>query len=273
MFCWLGVRQLLNLGARPDLPCNDGRTPLHMAASTGNIEIVRMLLLAYADIDAVDDNHRTPLHLAVTWRAHSVVVELLRHNANPGIIDLDLLSPICYPARSGDLDLLRFMIRNRVDVNVGSRYEYPTALHAAVMSGTWGIVQYLLENGADPMARDAEGRTPLLLAAAFKHHHLVATLLSVDPPYGEMLNERDSQGKTILIYSALYGWMDIVERLIQMKVDVNRTDPKGFTALYYADAVRQSQIVARLTKEGGLARWLTTPRRYGNTRLHRSCRW
>ena len=53
-----------------------GRTPLHDAASTGSIEIVR-LLLTRADIQVVDmENWATALHLSA-WFGHASIVDLL----------------------------------------------------------------------------------------------------------------------------------------------------------------------------------------------------
>ena len=40
------------------------RTPLHLAVPTGNEIIVRHLLLAGADVNAVDKNRQAPLHVA-----------------------------------------------------------------------------------------------------------------------------------------------------------------------------------------------------------------
>lgn len=269
-----GVRALLNLGARVDAHCTeDGRTPLHLAASSGNVEITRMLLTAQANMNALDGLNRTPLHAAVTWKAQDVITELLNHGADPQLVDIDLMSPMSYAARMADLDLLHFMIKSGMDVNDGVKYRFMPPLHVAVHEGKWKVVRFLLEYGADPCAKDVDGTMPLLLAAQLGHRSLVESLLNALEPDQEVLNERDNTGNTVLHYAALNGWLEIVEQLIQLGADVNRTDPKGFTALYYADRERHTKIVARLTREGGLARWLVTPKLYRCPRIKRHCRW
>ncbi|KAF9270802.1 ankyrin [Marasmius fiardii PR-910] len=43
----------------------DGRTPLHWAASSGSLEIVRILLEHRAEVDKIDGSGWTALHIAV----------------------------------------------------------------------------------------------------------------------------------------------------------------------------------------------------------------
>lgn len=57
----------------------------------------------------------------------------------------------------------------------------------------------LLENGADPNARDAEGRTALIAAAYMGHSEIVSVLLE----YGADINHQDSDGRTALSVAAL----------------------------------------------------------------------
>lgn len=60
-----------------------GMTPLHAAASNGNIESVEVLLRLGANIEARDDNGNTPLHSAAHFsHSHAVVEVLLRAGAD-----------------------------------------------------------------------------------------------------------------------------------------------------------------------------------------------
>ena len=67
------VAALLAKGAEPNRP---GWTALHYAATSGNIEIVRMLLEKSAYIDAESPNRTTPLMMAA-GAGHTAVVKLL----------------------------------------------------------------------------------------------------------------------------------------------------------------------------------------------------
>ena len=42
----------------------NGNTPLHLAVSMDNEDIVRLLIAQEVDINAINNNNETPLHLA-----------------------------------------------------------------------------------------------------------------------------------------------------------------------------------------------------------------
>jgi hypothetical protein len=65
------IAQGANINAKPD-----GRTPLHVAAWSGNVPVAELLIAKGADIDAKANNGWTPLHGAC-FRGRKVVVELL----------------------------------------------------------------------------------------------------------------------------------------------------------------------------------------------------
>jgi hypothetical protein len=66
-----------------------GRTTLHLAASSGHLEVVRFLVEKGAKVDAMDSEMRTALHLAAQ-NGHSQVVSLLKEkHANLEAEDTD----------------------------------------------------------------------------------------------------------------------------------------------------------------------------------------
>jgi len=50
---------------RGDVSKYKGKTPVHTAVTMGNLEAVRLLVLAGANVNAKDRHKKTPLHLAV----------------------------------------------------------------------------------------------------------------------------------------------------------------------------------------------------------------
>ena len=72
------VRILISEGADVNAKDNDGDTPLHFAAETGDKGIVELLIAKGADINAQDEFGITPLHEAAQYEyGHKDVVELL----------------------------------------------------------------------------------------------------------------------------------------------------------------------------------------------------
>jgi cytohesin len=70
------VKQLLAAGANVNAKNKWGGTPLHWAARGGHKEIVELLIAKGANVNAKNDEDGTPLHLAAD-RGHTEVVELL----------------------------------------------------------------------------------------------------------------------------------------------------------------------------------------------------
>jgi ankyrin repeat protein len=83
------VELLLKHKADPNLPDDDGTTPLHEAARLGDIETAIRLLEFNAKIDAQDKNGRTPLHKAAISGHGDTVDFLLDAGADPTVQDKD----------------------------------------------------------------------------------------------------------------------------------------------------------------------------------------
>jgi hypothetical protein len=89
--------------------------------------------------------------------------------------------------------------------------------------------------------RDDEGRT-LLMGAAYHNDKAVIEYLLEN---GRDVNAKDSDGSTALMYAGLGGHKEIVELLTDRGVDVNVKDEDGKTALMLA-AYNAHKEIARL---------------------------
>jgi ankyrin repeat protein len=79
------VSQLLGEGISPNAGDRMGFTPLHFAAEEGSLTAAEILLAAGAEVDALNRYGNTPLFIAVIRsRGHGELIQLLRrHGANP----------------------------------------------------------------------------------------------------------------------------------------------------------------------------------------------
>lgn len=71
------ISELLKAGADPLLPCALGARAIHLAAATGAMRAVKVLVQAGVDIGITDHSRRKPLHYAaVRWLVRQFVVNL-----------------------------------------------------------------------------------------------------------------------------------------------------------------------------------------------------
>lgn len=109
-------------------------TPLHAAASTCNVEAVKVLLAAGADVHARGPRGMTPLN---TW-----------------------MSPERLAGRQRVAETMSLLLAAGADPNTQND-EGETPLHRAGSSGPLETIRVLMLNGADPMIRDKLGRTAI----------------------------------------------------------------------------------------------------------------
>jgi ankyrin repeat protein len=70
---------LLRSGAQPNVTQTDGQTALHIAARSGNSEMVKLLLAEGADPRLKSNNGETPLHVAAKNCSYKVAELILEH--------------------------------------------------------------------------------------------------------------------------------------------------------------------------------------------------
>ena len=141
-------------------------------------------------------------------------------------------------------DLIKELVQKRgvspnATLSAPDQFAKVTALHFAHGPS---IVKLLLELGANPNARDAQGLTPLHMERGVSPSKIKALLAAGANP-----NARDAEGRTPLFYHP--GNPDCVKLLLRAGADPYAKDKKGDTPL--------RSILKRLAKIGGRS----TPRK------------
>jgi ankyrin repeat protein len=170
-------------------------TPLVFAARANDVESVKVLLAAGADINQTTGYGWSPLLVATQNRYYKLGAYLLDHGADPNLANKGGWVPLYlatdnrniesgdYPVRKGDMDHLEFIkllldkganVNARVKDSTETRTVFTnqwldengaTAFLRASQSGDIVLMKLLLTRGADPKIATALGVTALHVAA------------------------------------------------------------------------------------------------------------
>jgi ankyrin repeat protein len=215
------------------------------AVESGNIDAVKLLIYAGADLNAISGPSRVS---GPSWKKRCALTsallypEILEFLIDSGA-DIDITlhqkrTPLHYAAESmGRYQGLCTLLKNKADVNALDLYK-KTPLHDGIYSNK--IALALLEYGADVHAVDHEGWKPLHRAYERRDLELLKVLVS----RGEPLNEFTPNGGNALHHACAYipspCAFELIKYLIeeqQMNVNLNghsNAGEGGLTPLMYA---------------------------------------
>jgi ankyrin repeat protein len=201
-----------------------GTTPLMYSAVVGSGDSMRMLLAAGADVNAKNAFDATALMWSTT-----------------------------------DFAKVRMLVEKDADVNARSKAGRTPLLIAASSAGSYPIVKYLLEKGADPSVADPKHATPFLAAVAADDTETAKLLAAKRAPVA-----KGPEGAMALMSAAANGNVELVRMMLAMGVDVNAVSPPeteakvkngpialgNFTALILAAAAGGPETVKVLLDAG-----------------------
>lgn len=111
------------------------------------------------DIDIEDANNETPLFKAAENGHLEVVKFLVSKKADVNHVGI-VRTPLHCAADIGNLEILKFLLEKGADPNKAGSVNKETPLHIAASNGHKEIVQLLLEKGANKKLTDIEDKTP-----------------------------------------------------------------------------------------------------------------
>ena len=127
-------------------------------ARAGDVDGVRVEILAGSNVNERGNQNTTALHAAADWGRPHVVRVLLEMGAQPDRRDATRATPLSLAARRGHAEIVDILLQGGADPNrVAQDNEVP--LISAARLGFAEIVDALLSAGADPEETDSTGRT------------------------------------------------------------------------------------------------------------------
>jgi len=233
----------------------DDLTAIIPAASSGNIDIVKLLVKKGADVNARDKDGITALMEASIMGHVDVVKELLEESALVDSQANSRVTALWLASGEGKADVLKHLLEAGADAT-NTRVDGITALMTASVGGHTDAVGLLLEHGADPRAVDKDGLTPLMNAAENGTVPVLKLLAQAGAKTDEEHQDKyvdimSSTGFNALIIASAHGHVEAIRYLIKVaNVDINSLHENQVTALMYAAASGHVDAMKVLIEEG-----------------------
>ncbi len=242
-------------------------TPLIYAVRSNDLESVKVLLDAGADVNQVTGYGWSPLLVATQNRYYKLAAFLLDHGANPNLANKGAWTPLYlatdnrniesgdYPVRKGDMDHLDF-IKLLLDkgANVNARAKDSTETRTVFTN------QWLDENGATAFLRASQSGDVTLMKLLLAH--------GADPQIATEFNVTALQAAAGIgwVEGITYEWspkdtLEAVKLLLELGADPNIQADTGRTALHGAAHKGRPEVVQVLADHGARL----DVRDYGNT--------
>jgi ankyrin repeat protein len=240
------LTKLKNLaGNRANLELRDahGRTALHEAAASCQMDAYKLMIEAGWDYMLPDDQGVLPFALAFKCpnKDPKAALPQLSSVSNVAVAGMETFPwSLQYATAHKQAGVLSMVLSMGADVNaVGS--DGNRALDIACLKGDAASARILLEHGANPSLRNKSGSTPLHDAALSGNKDVVEMLLAS----GADLTAEDPEAKaTPLHFAASFGRLEAVKTLVEHGADVSAKNSKGQTALQLAISNNQEEVSA-----------------------------
>jgi ankyrin repeat protein len=266
------ARVLAAAGADVNAGAFLGETPLHLAASYGHVGMIAFLADSGASLETRDNEGVRPLeaarrlgrmvavetllrlgaredtiHDAVNAGDLARVRQLLRAGASANDLGLDG-GPLARAAAKGYVAVAAALLDAGADIEGESDPFSAHPLHIAAMSDQPAMVAFLVERGARLESRNAEGRTPLMMAAAYQKTAVGKLLVDA----GADIAAVDDKEMSAAHHAASSGDAELLLHLMRHGIDANSQNRlNGMAPLHYAAGYGDLQVIRLLAGHGG----------------------
>ncbi|MBO7454119.1 MAG: ankyrin repeat domain-containing protein [Alphaproteobacteria bacterium] len=255
-----------------------GVTPVFVAASQNNLEIVSFLVKHGANVNAATKDSlfvlskkgisypteqgtilynsesmgsvytaqkgTTPLHIATEFENEALAKYLVDHCADVNAETADGYTPLMMAARHNNRDLFCYLIENGAKVNNKSGAHI---LLKAILEKDINFVKYLVDLGADINKASEDGYPPLLTALEISSHTLTEFFIRLG---AEVKGLKDKNGMTPLLLALRNGCNEeVLNYLIKNGDDINAT-VDGYTPLLLASKREDENLIRLLVEKG-----------------------
>jgi ankyrin repeat protein len=153
--------------------------------------------------------------------------------------------PLIAAAQSGHVGIVQMLVDKGADLNASDEYGNTALLYAAE-EGLFHAVRHLLDMGSDPNISNKHRRTAIMYAASEGHIEAVQILRGK----GADVEARDRQWWNALIHASQRGCLEMTKLLLRGGAKFNACDSQGRDALIHASKRGYLDIVKVLLDFG-----------------------
>nr|Q25338.1 RecName: Full=Delta-latroinsectotoxin-Lt1a; Short=Delta-LIT-Lt1a; AltName: Full=Delta-latroinsectotoxin; Short=Delta-LIT; Flags: Precursor [Latrodectus tredecimguttatus]CAA63363.1 delta-latroinsectotoxin precursor [Latrodectus tredecimguttatus]prf//2211313A delta-latroinsectotoxin [Latrodectus tredecimguttatus] len=207
-------------------------TVLHLAVSTGQINIIKELLKRGSNIEEKTGEGYTSLHIAAMRKEPEIAVVLIENGADIEARSADNLTPLHSAAKIGRKSTVLYLLEKGADIGAKTA-DGSTALHLAVSGRKMKTVETLLNKGANLKEYDNNKYLPIHKAIINDDLDMVRLFLEKDP---SLKDDETEEGRTSI--------MLIVQKLL--------LELYNYFINNYAETLDEEALFNRLDEQGKL---------------------
>lgn len=221
-----------------------GGSILYYAAFYGDTRMAKFCIDNQKGVELdINIDNQTPLILAATQQNSQLVDILVGAGASPDVFNLRGITPMCIAAINNDFETIKSFVKNKVPID-GRDAKLNTPLMHACACNCIEIAKYLVDCGAQIEAKNSIGATPLSFAVASNAKEIVSFLLFKRAN----ANNVEGNGITPLMITVMNNNPQIAKLLIEFGADITKKNNDGNTALDLC-YVHQSSEIEKMIKQ------------------------
>lgn len=210
----------------------DGSTALQWAVYAEDVERVKALIDAGADVSAANNYGSNAMQLAAEVAHVELLKVLLAAGADADSPNPEGQTALMLVARTGNVEAATLLIKAGATIDAREQWGEQTALMWASARRHPAMMDLLLNEGADPNANSRHRDYKRHVTAEGRAKSL------------------DTGGLTPLMYAARENCLACVDVLIKHEVDLDKPDPDGVSPLLLAIQNNNWDIAKRLLEAG-----------------------
>lgn len=241
---WEMIQEILKLDIDINAVDNEWNSALHYAVKTINYDIINELLTAWIDGNILNSKNENILTYIIEKNDIKLLNMVLKYNVdiNKVIKKEENFNIFLDLIKKDKIDLAKIILRNKSELKLDINFSdnlWQTALYYAIINKDLDLVKLLISNEIDINQANKDLQTPLMIASQIWDINIVNSIIS-HPQL--QINQLDKNGKNALIYACIKSDENTIKTLINNKIDIKIIDTDGKKCLDY---IKESKNISK----------------------------